>query len=222
MDYTLLKDTIKLVEQFEADLQKSNQYDHNIESFKRWVADQITEEQSFTEPYWEGKENKRTPESAISTLIVHMNRYAKTYSKSAIYGSSFSTQEEFIYLINLRAFGGMTKMELIKKNIQEKPAGIQIINRLLQQGWIEQSDSSKDKRSKIIQITIQGLHTLDAQMNKIRQATQIVAGNLTRKEKMKLIELLNKLNEFHHPIFTQNIETSELLDSVIENNFKVL
>ncbi|AQX51360.1 MULTISPECIES: MarR family winged helix-turn-helix transcriptional regulator [Elizabethkingia] len=222
MDYTLLKDTIKLVEQFEAELQKSNQYDHNIESFKRWVADQITEEQSFTEPYWEGKENKRTPESAISTLIVHMNRYAKTYSKSAMYGSAFSTQEEFIYLINLRAFGGMTKMELIKKNIQEKPAGIQIINRLLQQGWIEQSDSSKDKRSKIIQITTQGLHALDAQMNKIRQATQIVAGNLTRKEKMKLIELLNKLNEFHHPIFTQNIETSELLDSVIENNFKVL
>ena len=41
---------------------------------------------------------------------------------------------------------------------------------------------------------------------KIRQATQIVAGNLTYKEKMKLIELLNKLNEFHHPIFTQNIE----------------
>ncbi len=59
-------------------------------------------------------------------------------------------------------------------------------------------------------------------MEKIRQATQIVAGNLTYKEKMKLIELLNKLNEFHHPIFTQNIETSELLDSVIENNFKVL
>jgi hypothetical protein len=57
-------------------------------------------------------------------------------------------------------------------------------------------------------------------MNKIRQATQIVAG--TTEKKMKLIELLNKLNEFHHPIFTQNIETSELLDSVIENNFKVL
>ncbi|AQX02772.1 winged helix DNA-binding protein [Elizabethkingia anophelis] len=222
MDYTLLKDIIKLVEEFEAELQKSNQYDHNVESFKHWIADQITEEQSFTEPYWEGKENKRTPESVISTLIVHMNRYAKTYSKSAIFGSAFSTQEEFIYLINLKAFGGMTKMELIKKNIQEKPAGIQIINRLLQQGWIEQSDSATDKRSKIIQITPQGLHALDAQMEKIRQATQIVAGNLTYKEKMKLIELLNKLNEFHHPIFTQNIETAELLDSVIENNFKVL
>lgn len=47
MDYTLLKDTIKLVEEFEAELQKSNQYDHNVESFKHWIADQITEEQSL-------------------------------------------------------------------------------------------------------------------------------------------------------------------------------
>ncbi|CAM3688658.1 MarR family winged helix-turn-helix transcriptional regulator [Elizabethkingia occulta] len=222
MDYTLIKDTIKLIEQFETEIQKTNQYDHNIESFKSWIANQVTEEESFTEPYWEGKENKRTPESVISTLLVHMNRYAKTYSKSAIFGSAFSTQEEFIYLINLRAFGGMTKMELIKKNIQEKPAGIQIINRLLQQGWIEQSDSETDKRSKIIRITPEGLHALDAQMEKIRQATQIVAGNLTYKEKMKLIELLNKLNEFHHPIFTQNIESSELLDKVSENNYKAV
>jgi hypothetical protein len=61
------------------------------------------------------KENGRSPESVISTLLVHMNRYAKTYSKSAIAGSGFNTQEEFIYLINLKAFGSMTKMELIKK-----------------------------------------------------------------------------------------------------------
>jgi len=151
-----------------------------------------------------------------------MNRYAKTYSKSAIHYSAFSTQEEFIYLINLKAFGGMTKMELIKKNIQEKPAGIQIINRLIQQGWVKQSVSQTDKRSKIIEITTQGLDALDAQMDKIRRATQLVAGNLTHHEKMKLIELLNKLNEFHHPIFTQNIDSSELLDKVFENNYKAV
>jgi hypothetical protein len=58
---------------------------------------------------------ERTPESAISTLLVHLNRYAKTYSKSAIMDSEFSTQEDFIYLINLKAFGEMTKMALIKK-----------------------------------------------------------------------------------------------------------
>lgn len=47
MDYTLLKDTINLVEEFEAELQKSNQYDRNVESFKHWIADRIAEEQSL-------------------------------------------------------------------------------------------------------------------------------------------------------------------------------
>src|SRR5690554_5295977 len=98
-------------------------------------------QEGFTkeEPYWEGKEKGRSPESVINTLIVHMNRYAKSYSKSAIYDSEFSTQEDFIYLINLKAFGAMTKMELIKKNIQEKPVGMQIINRLIENGWVDQT-----------------------------------------------------------------------------------
>src|SRR5690606_39709334 len=66
------------------------------------------------------KDKGRSAESVINTLIVHMNRYAKSYSKSAIYGSDFSTQEEFIFLINLKAFGAMSKMELIKKNIRSE------------------------------------------------------------------------------------------------------
>jgi hypothetical protein len=58
-----------------------------------------------------GKEKKTEDHLKVllAPLLVHMNRYAKTYSKSAIAGSGFNTQEEFIYLINLKAFGSMTK-----------------------------------------------------------------------------------------------------------------
>lgn len=60
-----------------------------------------------------------------------MNRYAKSYSKSAIFDSGFSTQEYYIYLINLKIFGDMKKINLIKKNVHEKPVGMKIINRLM-------------------------------------------------------------------------------------------
>src|SRR5690606_21391234 len=126
------------------------------------------------------------------------------YSKSAIFDSDFSTQEDFIFLINLKAFGEMTKMELIKKNVQEKPAGMQIINRLIAQGWVVQKDSEIDKRSKVISISKKGLDALDTHMAKIRQATTIVTGNLTYIEKMELIRLLNKLNDYHLPIYEKN------------------
>ena len=214
MKYSLIKDLIPLVEEFES--QKQNNYAEDLNGFKQWIYDRMKNELETAEPSWEGKEKGRSPESAINTLIVHMNRYAKTYSKSAIHNSDFSTQDEFIYLINLKAFGAMTKMELIKKNIQEKPAGMQIINRLIQQGWVEQTDSETDKRSKILKITTKGLQALENQMEKIRHATRIVTGDLSRAEKMELIRLLNKLDHFHHSIFERNIGSSALLDIVLK------
>lgn len=214
-NYPLIKDTLNLLEKFESTIQAENSYSHDIAGFRHWIADKYNEEAVAAEPDWEGKENGRSPESVINTLIVHMNRYAKTYSKSAIHDSAFSTQEDFIYLINLKAFGAMTKMELIKKNIQEKPVGMQIINRLIAHGWVTQEDSETDKRSKIIQVTAKGLAVLQQQMDKIRQATLIVTGDLNHSEKMELIRLLKKLDHFHQPIFSQNIDAAELLERAI-------
>lgn len=213
MNYQLIKDLINLLETFDSE-NKNQVYSSDIEGFKNWIADQINNQSVGNEPDWEGKENGRSPESVISTLFVHLNRYAKSYSKSAIANSDFRTQDEFSYLINLKAFGPMTKMELIKKNIQDKSSGILIINRLIKQGWVEQSDSEKDKRSKVLVITEKGNRDLEKQMKKIREATNIVAGNLNHVEKMQLIKILSKLDHFHHPIFSKNIDSQNLIETV--------
>ncbi|WP_312902382.1 MarR family winged helix-turn-helix transcriptional regulator [Chryseobacterium taichungense] len=216
MNYRMTKEVIDLLQQFEIENTESY-YPANISGFKEWLCDKSSfENKQKEEPYWEGKENGRTPESAISTLLVHVNRYAKTYSKSAISDSDFTTQEDFIYLINLKAFGKMTKMELIKKNIHDKPVGMLIITRLLKQGWIEQAESDIDKRNKIISISEKGKEALEAQMKRIREATEIVAGNLTYHEKMELIRILNKLDRFHYPIFSRNIDSKDLIKTVCE------
>ena len=217
MKYNNLKNIVNLLEEFESENLLRKMYSNDIEGFKRWIAVNYNSENENSEPDWEGKENGRTHESVINTLIVHMNRYAKSYSKSAIFGSDFSTQEDFIFLINLKAFGEMTKMDLIKKNVQEKPAGMQIINRLIAQKWVAQQDSKTDKRSKVISITPKGLKALGNQMDKIRQATEIVTGDLTQNEKMELIRLLNKLNDFHKPIYEKNIEPEYLLEEDLKN-----
>ncbi|WP_413997923.1 MarR family winged helix-turn-helix transcriptional regulator [Flavobacterium sp. W1B] len=216
MDYNLIKEVMHLIEEFDTSIE-SKFYSKDLSGFKRWIYDGEKDiENIIEEPDWEGKENGRSAESVISTLIVHMNRYAKTYSKSAIYNSKFATQEDFIYLINLKAFGAMTKTDLIKKNIQEKPVGMQIINRLIKQGWVEQSDSLEDKRSKIILITANGIAALEQNMKQIRRATEIVTGNLIYAEKIELIRLLKKLEHFHQPIYTENIDPSQLVDIVYQ------
>ena len=214
MNYNLVKDVLDLIAEFENQNTNLNKLEVTVDDFKKWIV--LSNKEIANEPNWEGKENGRSPESVINTLIVHMNRYAKSYSKSAIFGSDFSTQEDFIYLINLKAFGEMTKMDLIKKNVHEKPVGMQIINRLIAHGWIFQQDSKTDKRSKVISISPLGLNALDKQREKIRKATEIVTGDLTHNEKMELIRLLNKLNDFHKPIYDKNIETENLLTEVLK------
>lgn len=213
MNINLLKDVIQLLENFDLE-NENNIYTSDIEGFKNWISDQNNTLRE--EPRWEGKEDGRSPEGVISTLLVHLNRYAKNYSKSAISDSDFHTQDEFSYLINLKAFGSMSKIELIKKNIQDKSSGILIINRLIKQGWIEQSNSEIDKRSKVLKITESGKSALENQMEKIRNASDIVTGNLTHSEKMDLIRLLDKLDKFHKPIFAKNIESPKLIETVYQ------
>lgn len=48
-------------------------------------------------------------------------------------------------------------------------------------------------------------------MDKIREATKIVCGDLNEAENMQLINLLNKLNEFHIPIYSNNSNIEKLL-----------
>ncbi|MFW2135627.1 MarR family winged helix-turn-helix transcriptional regulator [Chryseobacterium sp. TY4] len=215
MNYGLIKDVLDLVQEFDSQNEGSKSYETSVDGFKDWISS--TTKTISIELDWEGKENGRSAESVINTLIVHLNRYAKSYSKSAIFGSNFSTQEDFTYLINLKAFGEMSKMDLIKKNVHEKPVGMQIINRLINQGWIEQRKSKTDKRSKVISISETGLQALGNQMDKIRKATSIVTGNLSQNEKMELIRLLNKLDNFHQQIYNKNIDTENLLEEAFKN-----
>jgi len=217
MNYDFIKDILDLVEEFEEQNVGLNKSTVTVEDFKKWISTNYEPQNLTAEPDWEGKEKGRSPESVINTLIVHMNRYAKSYSKSAIFGSDFSSQEDFIYLINLKAFGEIKKRDLIKKNVQEKPVGMHVINRLIGKGWVEQADSKTDKRSKVLKITEKGIQTLEGQMDKIRRATEIVTGDLTTNEKMELIRLLNKLNDFHRMIYDQNIESEYLLDKALKN-----
>lgn len=220
MKYKFLKEVLDLIEEFEKEKFKHLDEELCLDDFTRWISFNYRFKNKEEEPNWEGKEKGRSPESVINTLIVHLNRYARLYSKSAIHGSEFSTQEDFIYLINLKASGEMTKMELIKKNVHEKSAGMQIIKRLIDNKWVSQRSSEVDKRSKLISITKKGLEVLEKQMDKIRQATTIVTGNLTEAEKLELIRLLNKLNEFHLPIYEKNIENEHLLSEVINQYIK--
>lgn len=196
MHYDLITELIGLVKLYEKESLNNGQ---DVYIFGQWLNEHLQKNGARTleEPDWKGKTKGRSADSVINTSLVHLFRYAKLQAKSAIIDTEFSTPDDFIYLITLMSFGSMSKTALIKMNVHEKSAGIQIINRLIKGGLVEQTGDSGDKRNKIIHITPKGTELLNQNMQNIRIATRNVTEPLTHQEKMDLIRLLSKLEDFH-------------------------
>ncbi|MEJ5964051.1 MarR family winged helix-turn-helix transcriptional regulator [Pedobacter immunditicola] len=196
MYYELITDLVTLVKVYD---KESNHNGQDVHLFVQWLNEyhQKQGHSTIIEPEWEGKSKGRSAESVINTSLVHLYRYAKLHAKAAIANTSFSTPDDFIYLISLVSYGSMTKTALIKLNVHEKSAGIQIINRLINSGLVEQSATDSDKRNRMIQITAKGTQLLTESMQNIKKASINVTEPLSYHEKMDLIRLLQKLENFH-------------------------
>lgn len=196
MYYDLVTDLVGLVKIYE---QESDQNTADVLLFGQWLNDYQARQGHavLSEPAWEGKVKGRSADSVINTSLVHLYRYAKLHAKAAIANTSFSTPDDFIYLISLITYGNMTKTALIKKNVHEKSAGIQIVNRLINNGLVEQSTTDVDKRNRMIHITEKGIQLLQESMENIKKASRNVTQPLSHAEKMELVRLLLKLENFH-------------------------
>src|SRR5690606_41024791 len=116
MQYDLIIEMIRLVKSYEQEAEKSST---DVYSFVQWLNQYLVNQGYPTslEPDWEGKSKGRSADSVINTSLVRLYRYAKLQAKTAIIGTSFSTPDDFIYLISLVSFGSMSKTALIKLNV---------------------------------------------------------------------------------------------------------
>ena len=196
MYYDLITNLISMVKIYEMENVHGGQ---DVSAFAKWlnVRLDISGPAGIAEPEWRGKINGRSADSVINTSLVHLYRYAKLHAKAAIANTSFSTPDEFIYLISLVSFGSMTKSALIKLNVHEKPVGMQIVNRLIGNGLVQQELLDTDKRNRMIHITQKGTDALNESMDRIRKASNNVTAPLSEAEKSDLIRLLTKLEDFH-------------------------
>lgn len=158
--------------------------------------------------------DKTNVDTDISILVSTLFRYAKMYIKKGLKDSALNSADEFSFMITLMTHESMTKQELITSQVFEKTSGVEIINRMIRQGFIDQYQDDKDKRSVRLRITQPGRMEIIRVLPQMRQVSQIVAGNLNDREKVILGYLLRKLDHFHNEIYLHSKE--EDLDSLIE------
>ncbi len=163
-------------------------------------------------------QNHETPEIAIGRLAAWLYRYAKSYSNHVLEGQLIGNIDEFTYTMHIFFFGQQTKSELIASMIHEKTTGMEIIRRLVVKGILSESDDPNDGRSKRLNITDIGRRAAFPVLGQMEKVSQLVGGLLTPMEKRLLVQLMQKLADFHEHIHKN--ERLFNLDAFLEKYIK--
>jgi MarR family transcriptional regulator, lower aerobic nicotinate degradation pathway regulator len=212
MNYSILQELISNLKDFEDEkMSKSiKMEDFVVFLNQKYLGNLVSDKPSIDV-------NAKNDENNIGQLIAFMYRYAKGYIKKALEESTLLTLDDFGYLAAIWQDGDLTKTQLIEKNIHEKNTGMEIIKRLISNNLLEQYNDLEDKRSKRLKITPLGQSELFKSFDGMLKVSQIIAGKLTSSEKIQLFYLLNKLHDFHNPIFLNEKEAS--VDKILEKYF---
>jgi DNA-binding MarR family transcriptional regulator len=202
--YKLVHQLLKLVEDFE---DENTGRELCLSEFSGFLINHLNQFNSISEADVRFGKNEDDSQqlafqidNSIGRLLIYMSRYAKSYIKKALDGTTLQSPEDFTCLAILLTHDSLSKSELISRNIQEKTSGTEVIRRLLQAGLVSQIDDVHDKRSKRVSITEHGKQVLYRVFDDMNDVGKMVAGNLSIAEKLSLQYLLQKLDVFHYKL----------------------
>ena len=212
MDFDLLTNIIEAYKTYQ--LSAGTNKKSSVSDFAAWVNEQTYQkEKAENTPLTENIGNYAL-EVKISTLVICLNRYSRLLIKKGLIKFPQLVSEDFTYLYTLMDVESMTKIQLIEKNVHEKPTGLEVIKRLLKHGLVDERNDEIDKRSKRVFLTDKGKALFFATIEQMNKVALIVSGNLTHNEKTQLHTLLKKLEDFHNPIYLSHKEIS--IDQLVE------
>ena len=209
MNTTLLKELVDLGDAFEQQYTVADE--QTISNFLDWANSQQTDVLPAI-PVSPLIMPKRHIDSipALPTFIVQyltkVYRYFKTYMKKACQDSPLLNYDDFIALAHLAEAGSVTKTQMVETTVNEKTSGMLVIKRLIDQGFVEQTDNPEDRRSRYIALTGPGRAVLQSVQPGVNQATTLLTAGLSEQEQEQLARFLYRLDQIHEPLFLHHRE----------------
>jgi DNA-binding MarR family transcriptional regulator len=194
--YSNLKRLINWAEKYEHQLTDGEQW--NNESFANWLSVEV----NTTDPA--PKELPPDIDGDITMYIVFMYKYASFYSRKVFKHSLIYSIDDFGVLATLLPNKQLKKADVIRETISEKSSGNEVLKRLLRQKLIKETNNPNDKRSKLLEITTEGMTAMNALWVQMDKMGTLVTGDLSKQEKLVLLGMLSKLHLFHKPLFATN------------------
>lgn len=194
--YSNLKRLVDWAEKYDSQLSDGQQWDDK--DFANWLSGEVN------------ATNKEVPvlaEKAKTSIMVHvlfMYKYALFYSRKIFKNSQIYSLDDFSFLASLLPDKRLKKADVIRKNIAEKSSGNEVLKRLLRQNLIKETNNPTDRRSKLLEITPEGFNEISAIRSQMYNMASLVDGDLSEQEKLVMVTMLSKLNDYHRPLFEAN------------------
>lgn len=115
---------------------------------------------------------------------IYINRSLKEYNINS---------SEYIFLINISHHGGTNQKTLSDKLIIDQAFTTRVMKNLENKGFITRERNSKDKREYNIYLTEMGKKVQPIIIEKLRNWTSILSGDLDKNEVDRMIILLNEM-----------------------------
>lgn len=133
----------------------------------------------------------------LGRMLGRLAKYVNIYSKKAFADADLNNVEDVVYLGVLQMMGNPRKTDLINAMLSEFPSGIDIIKRLLRLELVTETPDLEDKRSKRLHLTDKGRLCLHDSFPLINRVSEMAFTTLNTAEKMLLLQLLGRLEDFH-------------------------
>lgn len=129
-------------------------------------------------------------------LIAKLGQYINYYTKPMMRRHGLHSLDDFGYLQNIRFFEHITKTKACELMLQEITTGVDIINRLIKNGFIQETINELDKRQKLLTLTQKGNQVLEDMTADLLQLPDTL-GELSANDRSVLLQWLMQLDAYH-------------------------
>lgn len=132
-------------------------------------------------------------ETMIGMYLVSLNNLTRSRFNRLVNELPLSSIMDYQFLVLLRSHGRQTKSELIAINHMEMSSGIEVIRRLIRNGWITEAPNPHDRRSKHVAITDAGRALVDQLQPQVDTFYRSLCTDLDAGEKTEVLGTLELL-----------------------------
>ena len=132
-------------------------------------------------------------ESLIGMFLVSLNNLTRSRLNKLVHNTPFANIMDYHFLKLLDGHGQQRKSDLIASNHMEMSSGIEIIKRLLKNGWISEEPNPDDRRSKYVSISPEGKRLVDELQPQVDEFYRSFCSGLDERQKADVVRILELL-----------------------------